>query len=348
MRDASAIWRALLSESRVSVARLDIDLSRVTFVDGTVISLVVALREQLSGRAIRCELVGARPDTAQLVHLFGGDSPVRPVAKIARARTVTRLGAQVARMLRGLRTVVELAGDIAVATARIIRHPRSGNWPALPALIARAGTDGVPIVMLLNFLVGFVMAYQSTALLKLYGANIYVADIIGISITRELGPLITAIIIAGRSGAGFAAELGTMRVSEEIDALRTLGISPVGHLVLPRIMALALIAPALTLLGDLVGIAGGLTVAAISLDVTPTGYLNELRQAVVISDVWTGLVKSVAFGATIAFIGCQQGLATRGAASGVGRSTTTTVVLCLFALVIIDTLFTVFFRLVNA
>jgi phospholipid/cholesterol/gamma-HCH transport system permease protein len=135
-----------------------------------------------------------------------------------------------------------------------------------------------------------------------------------------------------------------MHVSEEIDALRTMGFAPAPFLVLPRILALAAVAPILTLLGDVVGVAGGVAVAVSSLDVTPRGYFAELRTAVLPSDVWTGLVKSVAFGTAIGFIGCQQGLAARGAAEGVGRSTTTTIVSCLFAIVIIDTLFTVAFH----
>jgi phospholipid/cholesterol/gamma-HCH transport system permease protein len=210
--------------------------------------------------------------------------------------------------------------------------------------MARAGAEGVPIVLLLNFLVGFVMGFQSARQLQLYGANIYVADVVGISVTRELAPLMTAIIMSGRSGASFAAELGSMRVSEEIDALKTMGFAPAPYLILPRVVALALVAPVLTLLGDVVAMAGGAVVAVATLDVSARGYLAELRSAVGSSDIWTGLVKSFAFGIAIAFIGCQQGFATRGAAEGVGRSTTTTVVSCLFSIVLIDTVFTVFFQ----
>ena len=235
-------------------------------------------------------------------------------------------------------------GETMAATRGFLGGPAAVNWRSIPSLMARAGADGVPIVLLLNFLVGFVMGFQSARQLKLYGANIYVADVVGISVTRELAPLMTAIIMSGRSGASFAAELGSMRVSEEIDALKTMGFSPGPYLILPRVAALALVAPVLTLLGGVVGVAGGAAVAVSSLDVSARGYLAELRTALVPSDIWTGLIKSVAFGIAIAFIGCQQGFATRGAAEGVGRSTTTTVVSCLFAIVIIDTVFTVFFQ----
>jgi phospholipid/cholesterol/gamma-HCH transport system permease protein len=136
-------------------------------------------------------------------------------------------------------------------------------------------------------------------------------------------------------------------VSEEIDALRTMGFDPISHLVLPRVWSLAIAAPVLTLLGDIVGVLGGLTVAVVSLDVSPRGYFQELQIAVVASDVWTGLVKSFAFGIAIAIIGCHHGLATRGAAAGVGRGTTATVVACLFTIVVVDTAFTMLFRAVG-
>jgi phospholipid/cholesterol/gamma-HCH transport system permease protein len=261
-----------------------------------------------------------------------------------REGVIARLGAAVERMLQPIDRLLSFAGELLSSLGAIVRRPSVANWGAVPRLIERAGTDGLPIVLLLNFLIGFVMAFQSMQQLKLYGANVYVADLVGVSVTRELGPLITAIIITGRSGAAYAAELGTMRVSEEIDALRTMGITPVPHLVVPRVVALAIVAPVLTLLGDVVGVLGGLVVAAVSLDVTPAGYLTELRTIVVASDVWTGLIKSVAFGAAIALIGCQLGLTTRGSASDVGRATTATVVNCLFSIVLIDTAFTVVFQ----
>jgi phospholipid/cholesterol/gamma-HCH transport system permease protein len=164
-------------------------------------------------------------------------------------------------------------------------------------------------------------------------------------VTRELGPLVTAIVIAGRSGAAFAAEIGTMRVSEEIDALRTMGFSPVRYLVLPRIAALFLVLPVLTLLGDVVGVAGGALVGVVSLGVSWRGYLAELRSAVLVQDVIGGLVKSAVFGLAIAIIACQQGMATHGGSTGVGRRTTATVVHCLVAIVIIDAIFAVIMRM---
>jgi phospholipid/cholesterol/gamma-HCH transport system permease protein len=207
----------------------------------------------------------------------------------------------------------------------------------------RAGADAVPIVLLINFLIGLVMAYQSALQLRQFGANNFVVDLVGVAMTRELGPLMTAIILCGRSGAAFAAELGTMKVSEEVDALRTLGMVPLRHLVVPRVCGLALVAPVLTLLADAVGILGGALIAALVLDVTPIAFLTQLRQAVEPWDVLSGLLKSTVFASAIALIACQRGLGTAGGAEGVGRSTTGAVVATLFSLILLDAVFTLVF-----
>src|SRR5581483_2143691 len=187
-------------------------------------------------------------------------------------------------------------------------------------------------------------AFQAAVQLKQFGANIFVADLVGLSITRELAPLMTAIIVAGRSGAAFSAELGTMKVSEEIDALRTLGLDPYLFLVFPRVLALVVVLPLLTILADAVGILGGLLVALLGLDLTANAYVVETQKALHLWDVSSGLLKSLVFGLQIGLIACQRGLATRGGAEGVGRATTSAVVTSLFALVVTDAIFTMLFN----
>ncbi|HET7506085.1 MAG TPA: MlaE family lipid ABC transporter permease subunit [Kofleriaceae bacterium] len=344
--DATPIWRTLRANTvRVGAgSALDLAIDGATAIDGAIMSLLVEARASLLTRGVRCEIVGASEQVGSLVHLYHGDEPPVSPAPHPRERGLARLGAVVERALAQAGRLVAFWGELVASIGTIVRRPATASWRAVPALVARAGTDGIPIVLVLNFLVGFVMAFQTARQLKLFGANIYAADIVGLSVTRELAPLMTAIIICGRSGAAFAAELGTMRVSDEIDALRTMGFAPVPYLVVPRILALAIVAPILTLLGDVVGVLGGAFVGSTSLEITPAGFLAELRTALLVSDLWTGLVKSVAFGVAIGFIGCQQGLSTRGAASGVGRGTTVTVVYCLFTIVLIDTLFTVVYR----
>ena len=344
LRDAATIWTALRAAVAGPGRRLDLDVAAATVIDGAVMALLVEVRAGLLAHGVRSEIVGADDAMKRVVHLYRGDEPPPHEAYSSREGALARLGGVLERRGRSGRQLVAFAGDIVAAVGSLLRHPRLARWRSLSSLVERAGTDGLPIVVLLDFLVGFVIAYQSTPELRLFGANIYVADVVGVSLTRELVPLMTAIIIAGRSGAAYAAELGTMRVSEEIDALRTMGCPPVPFLVLPRILALAIAAPILTLIGDVVGVLGGLIVATQSLDVSAGGYFAKLADAVVPSDVWTGLLKSVVFAIAIAIIGCRQGLAARGAAAGVGRGTTTTVVHCLFAIVLLDTLFTVVFR----
>jgi len=302
------------------------------------------VRAQLIARGVRCHITAGSEQLRALVHLYRGEELPRPPVIRPRERGVARLGGAVEHALVQARQMVAFLGELIGAIAAIVRRPARLSWRDLPGLIIRAGTDGIPIVLVLNFLIGFVMAYQAARQLAMFGANIYAADLVGLSVPRELAPLMTAIIIVGRSGAAYAAELGTMRVSDEIDALRTMGFAPVPYLVVPRVIALVLVAPVLTLLGDVVGVIGGIIVGRASLGIAPAGFLAELRTAVEASDVWTGLCKSVAFGAAIGLIGCQHGLATRGAASGVGRGTTSTVVSCLFTIVVIDTVFTMLFR----
>jgi phospholipid/cholesterol/gamma-HCH transport system permease protein len=228
-----------------------------------------------------------------------------------------------------------------------LREPKTANAKEVPRLIEAHGADAVPIVVLINFLVGFVMAFQGAVQLKQFGANLFVADLVGLSTTRELGPLMTAIIVAGRSGASIAAELGTMKVSEELDALRTLGFGPVRYLVLPRAAALLVALPILTLLADLVAILGGAVVGAVTLDLPLSAYLIETQKAVSLWSVGQGLVKSEVFALAIALIACQQGFATSGGAEGVGKRTTSSVVTILFTLILVDAAFTVFFHYFN-
>ncbi len=339
------LWSSLRSVTRnIACESLEIDLSGVTSIDGAVMSLLVELRAELASRDVACALVGASGKVAEIVRLYGGDAPPPSSSEPPAPSAIEHVGGASLEGARAVGRLFSFLGELVEAAWGAVRSPRSANLGSLFQLSERAGADGVPIVALLNFLVGFVMAYQSARQLKLYGANVFVADVVGISVTRELAPLMTAIIVSGRSGASFAAELGTMKVSEEIDALRTMGFAPVRHLVIPRVLALALVTPVLTLLGDVVGVLGGATVGAVSLGVSARGYLAELRTAVFVPDVVTGLVKGAGFGIAIALIGCQQGLATKGGALGVGRRTTSTVVTCLFAIVVIDTLFTMLFR----
>lgn len=321
-----------------------LDVSQAEAIDGGTMALLVHLRGELAARGVQAEFSGSAEGTQALIHLYRGDIDATPRKKRVAESALAQIGRATVEFFQALQGILGFFGDAVVETLAVLKTPATGNWKAVLPTVERAGANAVPIVVLINFLVGFVMAFQGAMQLKQFGANIYVADLVGLSVTRELGPLMTAIILCGRSGAAFAAELGSMRVSEEIDALRTMGFSPLRQLVLPRVLALMVALPLLTLLGDLMGILGGLLVGMISLDLTFGGYLLETQKAVSMWDVFSGVIKSVVFAMAIALISCQQGFATTGGAEGVGRRTTASVVSILFALIVIDAGFTVFFH----
>jgi phospholipid/cholesterol/gamma-HCH transport system permease protein len=344
MHDAAAIWHEIRQVTAGDAGTVVFDLSNVQAADGGVMALLVELRAELAARGVTAEIVGANERVETIVKLYSGHEAFTKRKRRKPEGTIAQLGRATLEAKAEAKAILDFVGSMVLAAGTLVRHPRAGNWKEVAPLCETAGANAVPIVLLINFLVGFVMAFQSARQLKMFGANVYVADLVGISLTRELAPLMTAIIVCGRSGAAFAAELGSMKVSEEIDALRTLGLTPFGWLVVPRVVALVLVVPLLTLIADFAGVAGGMLVGIIDLDLTAQGYIIETLAAVHAWDVLTGLLKSLVFAIAIALIACQQGFSASGGAEGVGRRTTSTVVTSLFAIVVLDALFTVVFR----
>ena len=224
--------------------------------------------------------------------------------------------------------------------------PVSGKgfpWKNTITQMVKIGYGSLPIVSLISFFVGLIIAMQSAYQLKQFGATIYTADLTAVSILRELAPLLTAIIITGRNGSAITAEIGTMQVSEEIDALKTMGLNPVRVLVTPRTAAMLVMVPSLTIISDLVGIFGGYLISMMTLDLTSVHYISQTISALTFKDLFSGLVKSVFFAAIIATIGCYQGLIVKGGAEGVGKSTTRSVVTSIFLIILADVFFTAIF-----
>jgi phospholipid/cholesterol/gamma-HCH transport system permease protein len=339
--DSWAQVRGLLTAHPLNVR---FDLSQVEALDGGATALLLELKTEVLEKGAEADIVGAQGRVRAMLDLYG-HHPKRPrlQAPPQKIGILDQIGRETLKIF-GDNNALDYAGDVVVAGANATRAPRTVNWRDVTHLMERAGADGLPIVLLISFLVGLVTAFQAAVQLRQFGANIFVADLVALSITRELGPLMTAIIVAGRSGAAFSAELGTMKVSEEIDALRTLGLDPYLFLVFPRVIALVLVMPLLTLFADIVGILGGLLVALLGLDLTVNSYLLQTNKALQLWDVGSGMLKSVVFGLAIALIACQRGLATEGGAEGVGRATTSAVVSSLFALVVIDAIFTMLFN----
>ncbi|MDQ2070035.1 MlaE family ABC transporter permease [Natronospira bacteriovora] len=213
--------------------------------------------------------------------------------------------------------------------------------------LEQAGLYAVPIVALLSFLVGMVIAYQLRSGLETYGATLFLPELLTSTILRELGPLIVAIVVAGRTASSFAAQLGTMKINEEIDALRTLGISPFDMMVLPKLLALLIALPLLTVLSGLAGILGGVLVTWMTYDQGLVEFFNRLPQGMGVRHLWLGLAKAPVFAAVIAIIGCRQGLRVQRGAEGVGRATTTAVVQAIFAVIVINAAFSILFNILG-
>ena len=238
-------------------------------------------------------------------------------------------------------------GETAFALAKSLAQPKRIRWRAILYNIRSAGFDALPIVGLLSFLLGIVVAYQGADQLRQYGANIFVADLVGLSMLREFAPLITAIIIAGRSGSAYAAQIGTMAVTEEIDAMRTLGIAPLEMLVLPKIVALIIAWPLLTVFADGMGVLGGMIMARAQLGVGFGEFLDRLSKAVSMTSYLVGVAKAPVFAAIIAVVGCFQGFRTQGGADSVGRQTTRSVVQSIFLVIVADALFSIAFSVLD-
>ncbi len=243
--------------------------------------------------------------------------------------------------------IMTFLGDLITSLGYTILHPRSVRWGDVIIYMRKAGAEALPIVGLISLLIGLIMAFMSSLQLKQFGANIYVASLVGISIVKELGPMMTAIIVAGRSGSAFAAEIGTMMVNEEVDALVTMGFDPIRFLAIPKVVAAILVVPILTLYSMVFGILGGLLVGVLGLDLTMYTYLQQSLNAVDLFDVVTSLVKSSVFAMLIAGIGCQRGFQVSGGAEAVGELTTSAVVSSIFLIIIADSAFAILLHYIH-
>lgn len=242
---------------------------------------------------------------------------------------------------------VAFVGEVGMALAAALRHPQRLRWRVVLREVEIGGFQALPIVGLTSFLLGVVVAYQGAEQLRNYGANVFVVELVGYAMLREFAPLITAIIIAGRSGSAYAAQIGTMVVTEEVDALRTLGISPQERLVLPKLLALALALPLLTVFADVTGVFGGMVMARSQLDIGFGEFTSRFGRVMQGTAFLIGVGKALVFAFIIVLIGCFQGFRTRGSADSVGRQTTLSVVQAIFLVIVVDAVFSVAFNLLD-
>ncbi len=293
---------------------------------------------------------GLKPEFKRLMDAVEKQADGAPAQKSAVPATpgmLHNVGESTVGMAAQAAALLAFIGEVTMAFVGCIAQPKRIRWRPILFNIRTAGFDALPIVGLLAFLLGIVVAYQGAEQLRRYGANIFVADLVGVSMLREFAPLITAIIIAGRSGSAYAAQIGTMAVTEEIDAMRTLGLRPLDVLVLPKLIALVIALPLLTVFADVLGVAGGMLMAKVQLDVGFGEFLDRFVKAVSPTTYLVGLAKAPVFAAVIAVVGCFQGFQTKavggGGADSVGRQTTRSVVQSIFLVIVADALFSVAF-----
>lgn len=324
--------------------RVTLDLSGVDYFDSGGGVVLFQLRERLAARGAALEVAGTTPDIDGFLSLVDEDAMRTSPPPAPAPSLIEQAGAWGIAFVAGLREFTAFAGEVIIGLLDAIQHPRQIRWRETWLYMQRAGYEALPIVSLISFLMGLITAFQAAVQLRQFGADIYVASLVGLSVTRELGPLMTAIIAAGRSGAAFAAEIGTMKVSEEVDAMAAMGLDRTRFLVTPKVVALLIMLPLLTLYADLLGILGGLFVASVQLNIPAVVYFSTMKYYMDFWDVAQGLVKAGVFAFLIALVGCLRGFEAQQGAESVGRITTSAIVSGIFAIILSDAVFTVLFN----
>ena len=266
--------------------------------------------------------------------------PVTPKPRLTR---VMRLGARMLSFFEHLLGFVALLGQLILDIARFIRHPSKGPWKELSANIYRTGFQALGITALVGMLIGVVLSYLSAQQLITFGGDLFIVNILGMSIVRELGPLLAAILVAGRSGSAITAQIGVMRVTEELDAMRVMGIPQGYRLIMPKVVALALSMPLIVIWTDVMALIGGMIAAQIRLGMSPSFFLHKLPEAVALANYWIGLGKGVVFGMLIALVACHFGLRIQPNTESLGQGTTSSVVISITVVIIADAIFAIVF-----
>jgi phospholipid/cholesterol/gamma-HCH transport system permease protein len=327
-------------------ARLTVDLAGVEFLDSAGALALMELESNARGRSVTFEFANLTDKARGIMGLIDPEA-LATLPLISGRQTgnnVERLGEATLRVIDDYKRMLTFLGELLGALTHGLFHPRAVRWDDVAFYMKRAGVDGLPIVGLIGLLLGLILAFMSSIQLREFGANIYVASLLAISIVKELGPIMTAILVAGRSGSAFAAEIGTMMINEEVDALTTMGFSPVRFLAVPKVLATLIVVPLLTLYADFFGILGGLIVGVVGLDLTAYTYLKETQTSLSMMDFVTSLIKSGFFALIIAGIGCQRGFEVRGGAEAVGAATTSAVVSAIFLIIVTDSAFALVFQ----
>ncbi len=344
VKEIAQLEKQLEAISWPETENLPIDASEISALDTSGAWLLHRAISELEQHGRSVTINGLRPEFSNLLQLVASCTQRPEHTPLPKLNLLSRLGKQSWRGLLGMLDILSFIGECAVALLRSIIQPSRIRWRPILHNIQTSGFEALPITGLLSFLMGFVIAYQGADQLQRFGANIFIVDLVGLSMLRELSPLLTAIIVAGRSGSAYAAQIGTMKVTEEIDALRTIGVGPIELLVLPKMLALIIALPLLTLYADITGVLGGMLMAYSKLNISFDVFLNRIGDAVSLSSFLTGIGKAPIFAAIISLVGCYQGFQVKGSADSVGRQTTVSVVQSIFLVILADALFSVAFN----
>jgi phospholipid/cholesterol/gamma-HCH transport system permease protein len=326
---------------------IDLDLSGLEAIDGAgavMLARWIDVHEE-AGRTVRV-LEVTNPQAARLIALYRERREPAP-DETERRPPLARLGAAVAAGRAAFLSSAGFLGSLAAALPAALRAPRSVNWGSMPGLLQGTGADALPVTAAANLLVGFIIGALGVTQLARFGATGMIPELLVVIQFRELGPLITAVVVAGRSGAGIASEVGAMKVSEEIDALSTMGFDPLRWLVLPRCLALIIVVPLLTWIGYATSVLGCMVISVGLTDMTPRIFMEGIGDALSLANFLPGLIKTPFLAFAVGVIASEQGLATRGGAVAVGARTTTAVVASMFAVIVISTIFTIMYTVLG-
>jgi phospholipid/cholesterol/gamma-HCH transport system permease protein len=336
-KTAGAVWREIETLLHVQKPReLALDVTDLSYLDMTGVAFLRELKEIQESSKNVFRLSGMRPEYQNLLDLATRRSAPQAAPKVAaKVSFIESLGRNVAKTGEEIYEQVVFIGSTISQLCYAALHPRSVRWQDVWIFIEKGGANAAPLIIMAGFLIGVIMAFQSALPLKQMGSDVFVANVVAFAVLRELGPLITAIILAGRTGSAIAAEIGTMKINEEINALTTMGLEPVRFLVVSRMMGIVFLAPLLTILSDFFGMLGGALVFK-SFGYSATTYINQITATVDLGDVLGGIFKAIPFSIAIGAIGCLRGLQTKTGASAVGESTTSSVVTGMVMIIILD------------
>lgn len=327
-----------------------IDLARVRRLDTAGAWAVVSLEQRLQGAGLAPIITGASQMQTDLIETLRQNMPQaddHDTRRLTLADRFEAVGRLAVSSIQKAMALVGFLGQVVATILGLVVHPSRIRWTAIVHHMQQVGLNAVPIVSLMAFLIGVVLAFQGAAQLRQFGAEVFVVDLIAISILRELGILLTAIIVAGRSGSAFTAAIGSMKMREEIDAMRTLGLDPVEVLVVPRVVALIIMLPVLGVIANLAGLVGGALMSWIELGVSPGVFQSRLASNTGVWHLGVGLLKAPFFALIIGIVGCFEGMQVKGNAESLGHLTSTSVVLSIFLVITADAMFSIFFAVMG-